>query len=182
MQAGAGAAPTTSKTGGLALTAELDTRRFRDAMRRFATGVTIITTRDGDAVPVGLTANSFNSVSLTPPLVLWSLNKHSRSLPVFMTADYYAVNVLCSDQKGLAARFASPIDDRFAGIEWHSGATGTPLFDGCVAWFECASVHRHEGGDHIIFVGEVLNFGHSDRIPLLYAGGAYGVPAPHPEA
>ena len=113
--------------------AELDTRRFRDAMRRFATGVTIITTRDGDSTPVGLTANSFNSVSLTPPLVLWSLNKHARSLPVFMSASHYAVSVLCAEQMGLAARFASPIDDRFSGIEWRSGATGTPLFDDCVA-------------------------------------------------
>lgn len=163
-----------------ALTAELDTRRFRDAMRRFATGVTIITARDANDVPVGLTANSFNSVSLTPPLVLWSLNKLSRSLPVFMQAQHYAVSVLCSDQMNLAARFASPIEDRFSGIDWHSLSTGSPLFEGCVAWFECSSVHRYEGGDHIIFVGEVLNFGHSDRAPLLYSGGAYGVPAPHP--
>ena len=162
------------------MTAELDTRRFRDAMRRFATGVTIITTRDAEHTPVGLTANSFNSVSLTPPLVLWSLNKHARSLPIFMEAEHYAVSVLCADQMPLAARFASPIDDRFAGVEWHRGPTGVPLFDGCVAWFECASVHRYEGGDHVIFVGEVLNFGHSDKVPLLYAGGTYGVPAVHP--
>lgn len=162
------------------MTAELDTRRFRDAMRRFATGVTIIATRDADDVPVGLTANSFNSVSLTPPLVLWSLNKHSRSLPVFMAARHYSVTVLCAEQMGLAARFASPVDDRFEGVEWHSGSTGTPLFADSVAWFECASVHRYEGGDHMIFVGEVINFGHSDRVPLLYAGGAYGVPALHP--
>jgi flavin reductase (DIM6/NTAB) family NADH-FMN oxidoreductase RutF len=164
------------------VTAELDTRRFRDAMRRFATGVTIIATRDGEAAPVGLTANSFNSVSLSPPLVLWSLNRHARSLPAFMAARHYSVSVLCADQIALATRFAAPIDDRFAGTGWRAGATGVPLFDGCVAWFECASVHRYEGGDHVIFVGEVLDFGHSDRVPLLYAGGAYGVPAPHPES
>lgn len=160
--------------------AELDSRRFRDALRRFATGVTIITTRSDDGTPIGLTANSFNSVSLTPPLVLWSLNKHSHSLPTFLNTRHYSVNVLCVDQMSLAARFASPIENRFEGVEWRAGKAGTPLFDGCVAWFECASVHQYEGGDHIIFVGEVLDFGHSDQVPLLYSGGTYGVPVAHP--
>ncbi len=162
--------------------AELDSRRFRDALRRFATGVTIITTCSDDGTPIGLTANSFNSVSLTPPLVLWSLNKHSHSLSTFLNTKYYSVNVLCAAQMNLAARFASPIDNRFEGVEWRSGKAGTPLFDGCVAWFECASVHQYEGGDHVIFVGEVTDFGHSDQVPLLYSGGAYGVPIVHPDA
>ncbi len=162
------------------MAAELDSRRFRDALRRFATGVTIITTRTSDDVPVGLTANSFNSVSLTPPMVLWSLNKHSRSLDVFLAAGHYAVSVLCAEQMDLAARFAAPIVDRFEGVPWTPGSSGVPLFEGCVAWFECRSVFQYEGGDHVIFVGEVIDFGHSDRTPLLYAGGAYGVPAPHP--
>ncbi len=163
------------------MTTELDSRRFRDALRRFATGVTIITTSTSDDVPVGLTANSFNSVSLTPPLVLWSLNKHSRSLAVFTDATHYAVSVLCAEQMPLAARFAAPIEDRFEGIPWSPGGSGVPLFDGCVAWFECRSVFQYEGGDHVIFVGEVIDFGHSDKTPLLYSGGAYGIPAPHPE-
>jgi flavin reductase (DIM6/NTAB) family NADH-FMN oxidoreductase RutF len=164
------------------VTAELDTRRWRDALCRFATGVTIITTRTEDGTPIGLTANSFNSVSLTPPLVLWSLNKHSKSLPVFLNASHYSINVLCADQKHLAARFASPIEDRFEGVEWRSGKAHTPLFHDCVAWFECAGVHQYEGGDHVIFVGEVTDFGHNDKVPLLYAGGAYGIPTAHPDA
>ena len=159
---------------------ELDSRRFRDALRRFATGVTIITTTTAEGVPIGLTANSFNSVSLTPPLVLWSLNKHSKSLAAFLETDHYAVSVLCAEQMALAARFAAPIEDRFEGVPWSRGGSGVPLLPDCVAWFECKNTFRHEGGDHIIFVGEVIDFGHSDRIPLLYAAGAYGVPAPHP--
>jgi flavin reductase (DIM6/NTAB) family NADH-FMN oxidoreductase RutF len=163
------------------VSAELDTRRFRDAMRRFATGVTIITTNTPEGAPVGLTANSFNSVSLSPPLVLWSLNRHSRSLRVFQGAAHYAVSVLCADQMALATRFAAPVEDRFAGVPWHGGRAGMPLFEGCVAWFECRSAFQYDGGDHVIFVGEVTDFGYSDRIPLLYAGGAYGIPAPHPD-
>jgi 4-hydroxyphenylacetate 3-hydroxylase, reductase component len=162
------------------LTAELDSRRFRDALGRFATGVTIITTNDPDGAPLGLTANSFNSVSLSPPLVLWSLNRRSRNLAVFESATHYAINVLCMDQIALAGRFAAPIENRFEGIEWRRGKAGMPLFDGCVAWFECTSVFRYEGGDHVIFVGQVEDFGHGDRVPLLYAGGNYSVPAPHP--
>lgn len=163
------------------MTAELESRRFRDALRRFATGVTIITARTGEGVPIGLTANSFNSVSLTPPLVLWSLNKHSRSLPIFLETKHYAINVLSAEQKDLAARFASPIEDRFEGVEWRSGKATMPIFDESVAWFECTGVHQYEGGDHIIFVGEVTDFGYSDRTPLLYAGGNYGVPVAHPD-
>jgi flavin reductase (DIM6/NTAB) family NADH-FMN oxidoreductase RutF len=162
------------------MSAALDSRRFRDAMRRFTTGVTIVATRDADGTPVGLTANSFNSVSLTPPLVLWSLDKSSRNLQIFLATEHFSVSVLCADQMGLAARFAAPIDDRFSDVAWHSGQAGMPLFEGCVAWFECASVHRYEGGDHIIFIGQVLDFGHSDRVPLIYSGGVFGVPGPHP--
>lgn len=164
------------------MTAELDSRRFRDALSRFATGVTIITTIAPDGKPVGLTANSFNSVSLTPPMVLWSINKHSRSLPIFEDASHFAISVLCADQMPLAARFASPVDDRFDGVAWQRGRAGMPLFEGCVAWFECSNAFKYEGGDHFIFVGEVLEFGHSDRVPLLYAGGAYGIPTRHPDA
>ncbi len=162
------------------MTAELDSRRLRDALGRFATGVTIITTSSHDGAPLGLTANSFSSVSLTPPLVLWSLNRRSRSLPLFEAATHYAINVLCMDQIGLAGRFASPIDNRFEGVEWRRGKSGMPLFDGCVAWFECSSVFKYEGGDHVIFVGQVEDFGHGDRVPLLYASGNYSVPTPHP--
>jgi flavin reductase (DIM6/NTAB) family NADH-FMN oxidoreductase RutF len=106
-------------------------------------------------------------------------DKLSRNLAVFNQASHYAVNVLCSEQLDLAAQFAAPVEDRFAGVEWRAGRSGVPLFDGCVAWFECRDTHRYEGGDHTIFVGEVIDFGHSDRVPLLYHGGLYGQPAPH---
>lgn len=163
------------------MTTELENRRFRDALRRFATGVTIITTSTPEGVPIGLTANSFNSVSLTPPMVLWSLNRHSRSLDAFTAATHFAVNVLCAEQMPLAAQFAAPIEDRFEGVAWSRGGSTVPLFEGCVAWFECRSAFQYEGGDHVIFVGEVVDFGHSDRTPLLYAGGTYGVPSLHPD-
>lgn len=164
------------------MTAELETRRFRDALGRFATGVTIITTTAPDGRPIGLTANSFNSVSLSPPLVLWSLDRRSRSLPVFEGTTHYAINVLCADQIALASRFAAPIDNRFDGVEWTRSKSGMPLFDGCVAWFECESTFTYDGGDHLIFVGQVKDFGHGDRTPLLYAGGRYSVPSLHPDA
>ncbi|VVE65883.1 nitrilotriacetate monooxygenase [Pandoraea pnomenusa] len=161
--------------------ATFDASHFRHALGRFATGVTIVTTTTPDGTPIGLTANSFNSVSLSPPLVLWSINKRSRSLEVFETSGRFAINVLCADQMPLAARFASPVPDRFEGVPWRSGRGGMPLFDGCVAWFECNLTFKYEGGDHFIFVGEVVDLHHCDRVPLLYAAGAYGVPTPHPD-
>lgn len=164
------------------MAAELDSRRFRDAMRRFVTGVTVITTRGPQNEPIGLTANSFNSVSLAPPLVLWSLNKLSRNLEVFMRTSHYGISVLAHDQVAIANRFASPVEDRFAGIDWVEGRYAMPLFPHCVAWFECRSEFRYEGGDHIIFVGEVTDFGYSDRLPLLYSGGRYGIPGEHPDS
>lgn len=160
---------------------ELDAQRFRQALRCFATGVTIITTVTPEGEPIGLTANSFNSVSLTPPLVLWSLNKRSRNLPAFENAGHYAINILHADQMSLAGRFASPVENRFEGVDWYFGKNGMPLLAGSVAWFECASNMRHEGGDHLIFIGEVLDTGHSEGTPLLYASGNYSVPHSHPD-
>lgn len=159
---------------------ELDAQRFRQALRCFATGVTVITTITPEGKPIGLTANSFNSVSLTPPLVLWSLNKRSNNLPAFDQTTHYAINILHADQMDLAARFASPVEDRFAGVDWYVGKNGMPLLAGSVAWFECASSTKHEGGDHLIFIGEVLDTGHCEGTPLLYASGNYGVPQSHP--
>lgn len=154
--------------------------QFRSALKRFATGVTVITTVGQDRAPVGLTANSFNSVSLDPPLVLWSLDKNSRSSPIFRQTRHYAICVLGSDQINLARQFASPIADRFAGVAWRGGKSGMPILENCAAWFECEGAFQHEAGDHTIFVGQVLDLGESDRTPLLYSGGSYGVPAPHP--
>ncbi|MGQ9724521.1 MAG: flavin reductase family protein [Tepidimonas sp.] len=148
--------------------------RFRAALGRFATGVTIVTARAADGAPVGLTANSFNSVSLEPPLVLWSLGLRSRALPVFQTATHYAVHVLAADQQALAERFACPHVDRWAGVDWCPGTGGVPLLAGAAAVFECRSRSRYPEGDHVILVGEVLRCRHdSAASPLLYHGGRF---------
>lgn len=147
---------------------------FRAALGQFATGVTIITAIDAEGRRVGLTANSFNSVSLSPPLVLWSLSMASSSLPGLKGATSYAVNVLAADQRLQAERFARKGIDRFEGVAWRPGLSGAPLIDGAVASFECRHRHLHEEGDHMIFVGEVL---HCRRrigaAPLLYHGGRF---------
>lgn len=162
--------------------APLDARAFRRALGRFPTGVTVVTTRAPDGGFVGLTANSFNAVSLDPPLVLWSLGKRQASLPHFQSARVFAVNVLAADQIELSNRFASPVADRFRGVATHARATGAPVLEGVSAWFDCRLRHAYEGGDHVIFVGEVLAFDTEPRPPLVYAGGEYGLSARHPLA
>ncbi len=147
---------------------------FRAALGQFTTGVTIVTAVDEQGRRVGLTANSFNSVSLDPPLVLWSLSKHSSSMPALKTAAAYAVNVLGADQRLLAERFARRGVDRFEGVAWRPGLSGAPLIDGAVATFECVPRSHHDEGDHIIFVGEVT---HCRRrvgaVPLVFHGGRF---------
>lgn len=151
-----------------------DTTRFRRALAQFATGVTIVTTRDADGHPVGLTANSFNSVSLDPPLVLWSLARAARSLAAFQAHSHYAVCVLAADQVDVARRFASRQADRFAGLPFRIGSGGVPVLEGCVAWFECRNRSRYEEGDHVIFVGQVKRCGSDPaRAPLLFHRGAF---------
>lgn len=147
---------------------------FRAALGRFATGVTIITTRGPDGVPVGLTISSFNSVSLAPPLVLWSLALRAGSLAVFRDAGHYAIHVLRAEQRGLAERFAVKDIDRFAGLPDRRGLGEVPLLDGCAATFECRSHSCHEAGDHLIFVGEVLQCqAQTDAAPLIFHGGRF---------
>lgn len=146
---------------------------FRNALGLFATGVTVITTMDGKR-PVGLTANSFNSVSLDPPLVLWSMAKTSNMLSTYQKAEGYCIHVLGSDQQELSNTFARPSEDRFAGIEWELSPLGLPLIKNCVAHFECVSQHQYEGGDHIIFVGRVEGFATvTDRPVLGFHRGKY---------
>jgi 3-hydroxy-9,10-secoandrosta-1,3,5(10)-triene-9,17-dione monooxygenase reductase component len=152
-----------------------DARRFRSALGAFATGVTIVTCRDAGGRDVGLTANSFNSVSLEPPMVLWSLAKSARSLPAFLAANQFAVHVLAADQEELSLRFAARGSDKFAGLDLERGPGQLPMLRGCSARFLCRTAFRHEGGDHVIFVGEVQAFDHSDRPPLLFHGGRYVV-------
>jgi len=150
-----------------------DTRALRQALGSFATGVTVVTTRTTDGSDVGLTANSFNSVSLQPPLVLWSLAKSAGSLPAFMAAEHFAVHILARGQQPLSDRFARRSTVKFDGLRLTRGLGDVPLLTGCAATFQCRTVHRHEGGDHIIFVGEVLEFAHCAQPPLLFHGGAY---------
>ena len=147
---------------------------LRRALGQFATGVTIVTARTATGELIGLTANSFNSVSLDPPLVLWSLARAAGSLPAFSAGSHYAINILAADQKALAERFAARGADRWAGVDFSEGAAGSPLLDGAAATFECFNRSRYEEGDHVIFVGEVERCGHrSGASPLLFHGGRF---------
>lgn len=149
-------------------------QEFRAALGMFATGVCIVTARTGDGQVIGLTANSFNSVSLTPPLVLWSLSRAAASLPVFSAGSHYAINVLANDQVALAERFATRGADRWTGVTFDQGAGGAPLLHGAAASFECFNRSRYEEGDHVIFVGEVERCTHRPGAsPLLFHGGRY---------
>ena len=157
----------------MALDPAFDARALRNALGRFATGVTIITTVDAQSAPVGLTANSFNSLSLDPPLVLWSLRRNSPNLPIFAAATFFAVNVLGEAQLDLSRRFASPVDDKFAAGQWALGSGGVPLLAGCAAVFECERVAQQDAGDHVLFIGRVLALSESAVPPLLFQAGHY---------
>ena len=147
---------------------------FRAALGMFATGVTIVTARAPNGTPVGLTANSFNSVSLSPPLVLWSLARSAASMPAFEQGSHYTINILSAEQHALAARFASKVVDRFNGVLFHEGAGGAPVLDGVAAVFECFNRSRYEEGDHVIFVGEVERCSaRPGAQPLIFHGGRY---------
>ena len=147
---------------------------FRAALGMFATGVTVVTARTAAGELVGLTANSFNSVSLDPPLVLWSLSQRSLSLDAFRTGSHYAINVLAADQHELALRFATPLTDRWDGVAWTPGVAGAPLITGAMAHFECFNKSRYEEGDHVIFVGQVEQVAHRpEATPLLFHGGRF---------
>ena len=140
----------------------------------FATGVTIVTARTPAGALIGLTANSFNSLSLSPPLVLWSLSQAAGSMPALSTGSHYAINVLAADQKALAERFAGRRDDRWDGVAYTEGASGAPLISGAAASFECFNRSRYEEGDHVIFVGEVERCSHQPgAAPLLFHGGRF---------
>lgn len=149
-------------------------RQLRDALAQFATGVTIVCARAAAARYVGFTANSFGSVSLDPPLVLWTLAHRSTSLAAFDAAERYAVNVLSADQVELARRFSRPHADRFASVSFRLGWSDAPLIDGCVAWFECRHHARHRTGDHMLFIGEVMRVDRSNGRGLVFHHGHYG--------
>jgi 3-hydroxy-9,10-secoandrosta-1,3,5(10)-triene-9,17-dione monooxygenase reductase component len=146
---------------------------LRIALGRFATGVTIVSCRAADGGCVGLTANSFNALSLEPPLVLWSLRRSSPNLAAFQAAPSFAVNVLAENQVELSRRFASPAIDKFAEGAWAEGLTGAPLLAGCAAVFECERVSHQEAGDHVLFIGRVLAAAEAPVAPLVFQAGHY---------
>lgn len=153
----------------------IDPKQFRKALGSFTTGVTVVTTRTAEGKDVGLTANSFNSVSLDPPLVLWSLDRKSSNANAFMAAEHFAIHILASDQENVSSQFAKSGIDRFAGIATERGHAGLPLLVGCSAHFVCRVSYRYEGGDHVIMVGEVMSFDSFGRAPLVFHGGNYGL-------
>ena len=157
-----------------ALAPNFSSAEFRRSLSMFATGVTIVTARHADGRLLGLTASSFNSVSLHPPLVLWSLAQSASSMDALKTGSHYAINILASDQTALAARFAARDGDRWAGVGFGDGMAGAPLLDGAAAVFECFNRSRYEEGDHVIFVGEVEHCTHrAGASPLLFHGGRF---------
>lgn len=150
------------------------TQQFRSALGMFATGVTIVTARRPDGTLVGLTANSFNSVSLDPPLVLWSLAGQAGSMPAFSSGSHYAINILAVEQQALAERFSLKGTNRWEEVVFDLGESGAPLIHGAAATFECFNRSRYEEGDHVIFVGEVEYCHHrAGASPLLFHGGRY---------
>ena len=153
---------------------EFDAAQFRNALSQFATGVTVITTRLADGSFRGLTASSFNSVSLDPPLVLWSLGEAANSMPVFSGNSHYVINVLAADQAELATRFSRRNDDPFAGVAYELSRTGQPILKGVSAWFECHNRSRYPEGDHVIFVGEVEECAVHPQAALIFHGGRFG--------
>ncbi len=153
---------------------EPSSRQFRGAMGMFATGVTIVTVRGEGGELAGLTVNSFNSVSMHPPLIVWSLSLRSHSLPAFCRAPHYAINVLAADQHALALRFASSTGDRWAGVDWQAGLGGAPLIAGALAHFECVNQSHQTEGDHELFIGRVERCTHrADAEPLIFHGGKF---------
>ncbi|VCU70571.1 FMN reductase (NADH) NtaB [Pigmentiphaga humi] len=161
---------------------DFDSSAFRSALGRFATGVTVVTAVHPDGHPLGLTVSSFNSVSLAPPLVLWSLSLTSSSLAALEAASHYAINVLAADQIDIARRFATRGNaaERFTQLAWRPGASGAPLLEGCTAWFECHNRSRYREGDHCIFVGEVERCGHTDAMPLVFHAGGFDLTPQRP--
>ncbi len=150
-----------------------DSRQLRNALGRFTTGVTIVSCLDEQGQRVGLTANSFTALSLEPPLVLWSLRENSPSLPAFLSAQRFAVNVLAEAQVELSRRFASRRDDKFDEGPWALGEHGAPVLAGCAAVFECEQASQQVAGDHRLFIGRVLACAEAPLAPLVFQAGHY---------
>jgi flavin reductase (DIM6/NTAB) family NADH-FMN oxidoreductase RutF len=148
-------------------------RALRNALGAFATGITIVTAAGTSGKPVGLTVNSFSSVSLAPPLVAWSLRQASPLLNAFATGKRCAIHVLRADQELLARRFASPDVDRFVSAAWHADAEGVPILDGVLARFDCRTEAAHDAGDHKLLLARIERYVSQPGTPLLFAGGCF---------
>ncbi|MBN3755307.1 flavin reductase [Paraburkholderia sp. Tr-20389] len=154
---------------------------FRRCLSQYGTGVAIVTTSDGTS-RFAVTVNSFSSLSLDPPLLLWSIDRKSRSFDAFSSCEHFAVNILSSEQIELSRHFSSKVTDKFANVDWIPGRFGSPLLSGCIARFECSAEARHDGGDHLILIGRVQQLERYDGMPLIFSQGQYSIPLEHPDA
>lgn len=158
-----------------------DLHTFRDTLGLFVTGVTVITTRDAQGRAVGITANSFNSVSLEPPLILWSVGLNALSLDAFSKATAFAVHILRDDQAELSKRFAKSGQDKFSGLQTEPGLNDVPLLPDCAARLECLPFAQYPAGDHILFIARVHRLASDpNAMPLVYHGGRYAELADKP--
>jgi flavin reductase (DIM6/NTAB) family NADH-FMN oxidoreductase RutF len=157
-----------------------DSRDLRTALGQFATGVAIVTARNKRGRCIGLTVNSFASVSLNPPLILWSLGKSSNEYSDFAKTRHFAINVLGAGQHHLSRRFSEQVEDRFAELDCSDSIEGCPLLNGATAHFVCRIVRKFQGGDHVIFLGEVIHYRYRVGEPLIFHSGQYHVKTRHP--
>jgi flavin reductase (DIM6/NTAB) family NADH-FMN oxidoreductase RutF len=152
---------------------KFDSRELRNVLGCFGTGVTVVTTLDGSGRKVGLTANSFSSVSLDPPIVLWSLSKQSKSLQAFLSCSRFVINVLSMEQLPLSSQFSKVAEDRFSGVATRSGLGGLPVISDCAANIECKAISSQEVGDHILFLGQIERYSYLKKDTLLFCNGSY---------
>jgi len=164
-----------------AVAERFDRRDFRRALGQFATGVTVVTARAPDGRNIGVTVNSFASVSLNPPLISWSLARQTPSFSDFANCSHFAVNVLEARQHHLSRQFSTPVPDKFAGVDFAHGKAGVPIVGGAIAHFICRKVRQYDGGDHTIFLGEVEEYKYNDGEPLVFHSGRYRVTTRHPD-
>jgi flavin reductase (DIM6/NTAB) family NADH-FMN oxidoreductase RutF len=150
-----------------------DKRDFRNALGCFGTGVSVVTSGTNQTRLVGVTANSFSSVSLEPPIVLWSLGITSPSLEVFDTSGRFVINILSLQQVHLSKRFSSNVPDKFEGVDFCKGFEGLPVLNGCVATIECKTIQRTVVGDHVLFLGQVEKYSYECKPTLLFCQGNY---------
>lgn len=164
-----------------AVAERFDRRDYRRALGQFATGVTVVTARASDGRKVGMTVNSFTSISLNPPLILWSVARQALSFNDFINATHFAVNVLESKQHHLSRQFSTPVPDKFAGVDFAEGPSGVPILSGVLAHFICRKVRQYDGGDHVILIGEVEQYKYNSGEPLVFHSGRYRIATHHPD-